>query len=744
MEKKIVITRVLSIVLVITMVLGAVPAVSMAQESNRGREIVIESVAVNEYELAVNLIETVLPTDSGETLFQSPEPISPFAVLEDMYADSAVDQGSVPVASVTGSPDDVRYPLATNLDYARASGSTWGSGTGIILSVEIAAEWSSNGLIDDGATVRYYDDSTAGYGTTQTTVDSTNYATDYTLYLDITSDKPSWTWADIAGIHSEITFVKNGGPDAGASLYVDALWIRVQYESFEMEYGIPVTAGWNLISFPQIAGSGDILSVLDDCGGDTVWDVVKCYDSMLFNPWLGYSTFAPPGVNRLNSINHEMGLWVRVIDPGSDGQLMVSGAPPTLTGIILNAGWNLVGYPTLEPNTVVNALAGVPYDDIECYDVSSPYIRDMLPSETMTPGNGYWIHVPSTCVWNVGDVTPPVFSGITSANDMFLGGSVTLSWNPASDPSYPITYNVYMATTSGGQNFAAPNYVTDQTDTQIGGLTDGQPYYFVVRAQDSAGNEDSNSVERSATPTTPDTTAPQITFTVPANSGTGVALAQAVEITFSESINTGTFAYTCTPNPGGWSTVWGSVTYPNDMVTLSHANFAYGTSYSFQVTAAQDLAGNPLVAGPMPNPFSFTTLAAPDTTGPIVSGVSATPNPISQGSTLALTASVSDVTTGNSNVAVSEWSRGASAAAAGSGTAMTASDGNFNSPTESVTASISTAGWPEGSNTLWVRGRDAAGNWGNAVSTGVDVTIPDTISPQIITTAPVNGATGIA
>jgi hypothetical protein len=116
------------------------------------------------------------------------------------------------------------------------------------------------------------------------------------------------------------------------------------------------------------------------------------------------------------------------------------------------------------------------------------------------------------------DDAPPDFAGLVSATDDLTGGSVTLEWTAAtdpdtvesnSDPSLPISYNIYVSQASGGQNFLTPNVTTIDTQITIGGLMDGVMYYFVVRAEDAAGNEEQNTVESSATPTTPvDSTLP--------------------------------------------------------------------------------------------------------------------------------------------------------------------------------------------------------------------------------------------
>jgi predicted GH43/DUF377 family glycosyl hydrolase len=109
------------------------------------------------------------------------------------------------------------------------------------------------------------------------------------------------------------------------------------------------------------------------------------------------------------------------------------------------------------------------------------------------------------------DDTPPAFGGLGAAVDSQADGEVTLSWSPAtdpdtvesnSDPSIPITYSIYVSTTSGNQNFLLPDATTQSTNLEIAGLTNGVTYYFVVRASDSAGNQETNLIERSATPTT--------------------------------------------------------------------------------------------------------------------------------------------------------------------------------------------------------------------------------------------------
>jgi subtilisin family serine protease len=100
-----------------------------------------------------------------------------------------------------------------------------------------------------------------------------------------------------------------------------------------------------------------------------------------------------------------------------------------------------------------------------------------------------------------------------------------------------------------------------------------------------------------------------------------------------------------------------------------------------------------------------------DTAGPVVSGLEVS------GDGSLVTGSAADAL---SNVAAAEWFEGADPGV-GLGSAMSAVDGVFDSTSEQVGASLSLA---SGQHTLWVRARDAAGNWGAAASVAFTVPPP--------------------
>jgi phosphatidylinositol-3-phosphatase len=115
-------------------------------------------------------------------------------------------------------------------------------------------------------------------------------------------------------------------------------------------------------------------------------------------------------------------------------------------------------------------------------------------------------------VTNPDTQTAPLNNGFTYVGPVSFAGlanvspaveAATLTWAVAS-ASPPVNYNVYEATNSGGENFASPVMITTNLSAFVSPLPLGTncsvTYYFVVRAVDSCGNADTNTVEKPIQP----------------------------------------------------------------------------------------------------------------------------------------------------------------------------------------------------------------------------------------------------
>ncbi len=97
--------------------------------------------------------------------------------------------------------------------------------------------------------------------------------------------------------------------------------------------------------------------------------------------WSSWSTFKPPALNDLTSVNASIGVWL-YIEAGSlgDGFIKVGGTEPASTVIDLKAGWNMVGYPAVDDSTYdVNALiVDTGATGIEGFNPAAPYHIEVL------------------------------------------------------------------------------------------------------------------------------------------------------------------------------------------------------------------------------------------------------------------------------------------------------------------------------------------------------------------------------
>ena len=147
-----------------------------------------------------------------------------------------------------------------------------------------------------------------------------------------------------------------------------------------------------------------------------------------------------------------------------------------------------------------------------------------------------------------------------------------------------------------------------------------------------------------------DTTAPTVSSTAPADKATGVAINQAIAITFSEAIKSDSVAGNFTISGG----VTAAASVSGAVLTLTpNAALAASTAYTVTLSNITDLAGNPMGA---PYSFGFTT-GTVDTTAPTVVYRYPKPNSINQSTnppfTIGFTENILSSSVNSTNISIS-------------------------------------------------------------------------------------------
>jgi parallel beta-helix repeat protein len=153
--------------------------------------------------------------------------------------------------------------------------------------------------------------------------------------------------------------------------------------------------GPNLVSIPLIQSSESAVTVLQTLNWNNTWK----YNSST-QKWIWHMK-SKPFAGELRNFNHREGLWANVV---VESNLTVAGLVPSITAIQLRAGWNLVGFPSVNTTYTAGELKAVTgATRVEGYDANSPpyFLREMQDLDILLGGQGYWIFVPADVIWTV-------------------------------------------------------------------------------------------------------------------------------------------------------------------------------------------------------------------------------------------------------------------------------------------------------------------------------------------------------
>jgi ice-binding like protein/Big-like domain-containing protein len=239
-------------------------------------------------------------------------------------------------------------------------------------------------------------------------------------------------------------------------------------------------------------------------------------------------------------------------------------------------------------------------------------------------------------VWTFTTVSQPTVTSTNparAATNVPINQKITATFSEPMSSSTIIAPGTFaLAVTVGGA--AVPGAVTYDSAshtaifTPTASLTASTQFTATVTtaAQNPAGKAlASNYVWSFTTGKVATATAPTVLSTDPANAATNVPLNQKIAATFSKPMNPATISapgtFTVMVTVGG-AAVPGAVTYDtasNTAIFAPSSNLTASTQFTATISnAAQDLAGNALITGGVPNPWSFTTGTTLNATAPTV------------------------------------------------------------------------------------------------------------------------------
>jgi hypothetical protein len=233
-----------------------------------------------------------------------------------------------------------------------------------------------------------------------TLTQSTETKTTTVTYLDVPIIETSEATVDVSQVNPTYTMKIDKYGD-GATIETKEP-DSIETDAGQDTYSLQLHTGWNLISLPVMPEDTDVLDVMNSVTGN--WNSIWSYEA---GNWKRYDLTGPDFLNDLTTIEPGKGYWINM---KSDDTLSVSGSEPTTKSISLSAGWNLVGYNSLNSTSTTDAMSSVvgnwnsvwSYENgnWKRYDLNGPdFLNDLT---IMEPGKGYWIDMKLSDTWSLG------------------------------------------------------------------------------------------------------------------------------------------------------------------------------------------------------------------------------------------------------------------------------------------------------------------------------------------------------
>ena len=399
-------------------------------------------------------------------------------------------------------------------------------------------------------------------------------------------DPATWTWSTVgtSPIDGMTAVMYRPGKVMKAGTWSDPdftnLFVTARTAVIDMNQPNPAWRETAPMAYPRsyqdltILPDGTVLTTGGETRSDGANPAYAVYPAELWNPTTEtWTTMASAQVERLY---HSTALLLpdgRVLVAGSGGTgsepsetnaelysppYLFKGARPTITSVPSTAIQYGSSFAVTTPDAAsIKSVALVRLGSVtHAFDQEQRYVpvsftagsgslTVQAPSNANVAPPGYYMlfivngnGVPSVAefvrfpaLWE--DTQPP--TAPTNLTATAATGQVALSWNASTDNSGVALYDVYRSTTSGFTpslaNRIGQTSSTSYTDTGLAAAT----YYYLVKAEDAAGNLSPASNQASAT-VAADTTPPSVSITAPAN---GATVSGPITVTADASDNVG-------------------------------------------------------------------------------------------------------------------------------------------------------------------------------------------------------------
>jgi len=319
---------------------------------------------------------------------------------------------------------------------------------------------------------------------------------------------------------------------------------------------------------------------------------------------------------------------------------------------------------------------------------------------------------------------------LISTTQMSHGASLNLAWD-ANNEEDLAGYKVYYGTSSG--NYGTPLNRGNTIEYELSGLNEGTTYYIALTAYDTSDNESEKSDEVSGVAQSPpDTQNPTITITSPTQSSTYSTENGNITISGTASDNVGVTQVTWSNNRGGSGSASGTTSWSASNITLQEG-------FNIITVTARDAADNtgtniltiiyvPPTTSTTSTTISSTTTTVVSTTTTTIPVTTTTIPPFTTTSVVTTTTTTTPadntpptgtvtINNGNEithtlNVTLTLFATDDGEELGGDALITLSNDNQeWSDPEPYLTTKTWTLSSGEGAKTVFVKFRDAAGNW---------------------------------